>query len=137
MIRRPPRSTRTDTLLPYTTLFRSYDPETQQFALLLGDLTLQGARFPNVLSPVSLDELRALLDTLARLHARYWQSPRFGSDLAFLETHVEGPLARFMHEQVPLAIQHEIANENFKREMVQRLSTTGDELRQEIGRAHV
>src|SRR3546814_4866503 len=96
MIRRPPRSTRTDTLFPYTTLFRS---ETQQFALLLGDLTLQGARFPNVLSPVSLDELRALLDTLARLHARYWQSPRFGSDLAFLETHVEGPLARFMHER--------------------------------------
>src|SRR3546814_20359778 len=28
MIRRPPRSTRTDTLLPYTTLFRSSLPET-------------------------------------------------------------------------------------------------------------
>src|SRR3546814_11127863 len=27
MIRRPPRSTRTDTLFPYTTLFRSYRPE--------------------------------------------------------------------------------------------------------------
>src|SRR3546814_13101629 len=27
MIRRPPRSTRTDTLFPYTTLFRSYSPE--------------------------------------------------------------------------------------------------------------
>src|SRR3546814_2013769 len=27
MKRRPPRSTRTDTLLPYTTLFRSYDAE--------------------------------------------------------------------------------------------------------------
>src|SRR3546814_6199839 len=26
MIRRPPRSTRTDTLFPYTTLFRSYAP---------------------------------------------------------------------------------------------------------------
>src|SRR3546814_16863615 len=26
MIRRPPRSTRTDTLFPYTTLFRSYKP---------------------------------------------------------------------------------------------------------------
>src|SRR3546814_1243038 len=26
MIRRPPRSTRTDTLFPYPTLFRSYDP---------------------------------------------------------------------------------------------------------------
>src|SRR3546814_4515436 len=27
MIRRPPRSTRTDTLFPYTTLFRSGDPD--------------------------------------------------------------------------------------------------------------
>src|SRR3546814_3209465 len=27
MIRRPPRSTRTDTLFPYTTLFRSVEPE--------------------------------------------------------------------------------------------------------------
>src|SRR3546814_7359858 len=29
MIRRPPRSTRTDTLFPYTTLFRSLDPEAE------------------------------------------------------------------------------------------------------------
>src|SRR3546814_2687012 len=28
MIRRPPRSTRTDTLFPYTTLFRSWRPAT-------------------------------------------------------------------------------------------------------------
>src|SRR3546814_2658440 len=33
MIRRPPRSTRTDTLFPYTTLFRSSRPATQGFAL--------------------------------------------------------------------------------------------------------
>src|SRR3546814_8154453 len=32
MIRRPPRSTRTDTLFPYTTLFRSYDPSSHAFA---------------------------------------------------------------------------------------------------------
>src|SRR3546814_1419029 len=30
MIRRPPRATRTDTLLPYTTLFRSHPPEARQ-----------------------------------------------------------------------------------------------------------
>src|SRR3546814_10265758 len=33
MIRRPPRSTRTDTLFPYTTLFRSFGP----FRLVWGD----------------------------------------------------------------------------------------------------
>src|SRR3546814_18472259 len=35
MIRRPPRSTRTDTLFPYTTLFRSVDPA--KVAQLVGD----------------------------------------------------------------------------------------------------
>src|SRR3546814_9467590 len=33
MIRRPPRSTRTDTLFPYTTLFRSIDLEPDVFGL--------------------------------------------------------------------------------------------------------
>src|SRR3546814_7807815 len=33
MIRRPPRSTRTDTLFPYTTLFRSADGVLERFAL--------------------------------------------------------------------------------------------------------
>src|SRR3546814_14692100 len=34
MIRRPPRSTRTDTLFPYTTLFRSVFPEKEKTAAL-------------------------------------------------------------------------------------------------------
>src|SRR3546814_10461176 len=33
MIRRPPRSTRTDTLFPYTTLFRSAGPNARIYAL--------------------------------------------------------------------------------------------------------
>src|SRR3546814_1665052 len=39
MIRRPPRSTRTDTLFPYTTLFRSVD------AVLVGQVLLQGGEW--------------------------------------------------------------------------------------------
>src|SRR3546814_7314853 len=43
MIRRPPRSTRTDTLFPYTTLFRSYsEPFFQQLDLI----TDRGLRHP-------------------------------------------------------------------------------------------
>src|SRR3546814_2068263 len=39
MIRRPPRSTRTDTLFPYTTLFRSLDePLLLQYVLFLKNL---------------------------------------------------------------------------------------------------
>src|SRR3546814_4499648 len=42
MIRRPPRSTRTDTLFPYTTLFRSEIGD-GEMALRLGLATLLGA----------------------------------------------------------------------------------------------
>src|SRR3546814_21076209 len=49
MIRRPPRSTRTDTLFPYTTLFRSYPVETAEhphlvftYHALAGDLAAFG-----------------------------------------------------------------------------------------------
>src|SRR3546814_20018350 len=43
MIRRPPRSTRTDTLFPYTTLFRSSGPLNQRCA------SLNAAGLPSVL----------------------------------------------------------------------------------------
>src|SRR3546814_17048926 len=38
MIRRPPRSTRTDTLFPYTTLFRSFDLDALHFDVTSGRL---------------------------------------------------------------------------------------------------
>src|SRR3546814_5169988 len=42
MIRRPPRSTRTDTLFPYTTLFRSELVFSHHLAHLEDDLAIQG-----------------------------------------------------------------------------------------------
>src|SRR3546814_8453044 len=48
MIRRPPRSTRTDTLFPYTTLFRSWwhyvrsNPERTFYAAIENSLRTQG-----------------------------------------------------------------------------------------------
>jgi hypothetical protein len=114
----------------------AYDAATQQFGLLLGDLTLEGARFPNVLTQVSLDEMRALLTNLAKLHARFWQSSRFATDLAFVETHVDGALATFMRDIVPITIQQEIDTERFKGELVERLRTSGPELRAGVQKLH-
>src|SRR3546814_2270726 len=50
MIRRPPRSTRTDTLFPYTTLFRSGSPaeaDTQRIEIDPGIVKLRGAMMGN------------------------------------------------------------------------------------------
>src|SRR3546814_18965326 len=60
MIRRPPRSTRTDTLFPYTTLFRSYMDallETRRHPTALGRLIETGIAtkgFEAQLVPVSI-----------------------------------------------------------------------------------
>lgn len=105
-----------------------FDPETQLFALLLEDLGTKQASFPNASALPSLDGIRALLDTLARLHARFWDSPRFRGDLAGMQTHLEGPVAQFMDGRVRGNIQREIDNEAFKNLFVQKLGTTADEM---------
>src|SRR3546814_10487264 len=57
MIRRPPRSTRTDTLFPYTTLFRSVETHRlaySPFASKLGQalLTFGKSRWPCMIAPL-------------------------------------------------------------------------------------
>jgi Ecdysteroid kinase-like family len=106
----------------------AFDAETLHFALILEDLTVRGATFPNVTQPVEIADVEGLLDTQAGLHAAFWESPRFGSDLASVETHLHGQVATMMNELAPRYIQHEIDNVSFKRELVQRLRTTGPEL---------
>src|SRR3546814_20371100 len=92
MIRRPPRSTRTDTLFPYTTLFRSRSLSVQMLMALsdaygvdwrdllmdeastrLADLrnAMQDPIFGN--APPDLQELRAAVDHAPRLVGHFLQ----------------------------------------------------------------
>src|SRR3546814_11402129 len=61
MIRRPPRSTRTDTLFPYTTLFRS--PAMEQ-----GTTTHDG-KTPDTEFPLGVPEFIMLIATMMALNA--------------------------------------------------------------------
>jgi thiamine kinase-like enzyme len=105
-----------------------YDAASGQFVLMLEDLSLRGARFPNVTQEVAPSAVEDLVDTLATLHASHWQSPRFSEDLSWLQSHVHGRVSYLMNELAPPLIQHEIDSQAFKREMVQRLRTTGPAL---------
>src|SRR3546814_996018 len=62
MIRRPPRSTRTDTLFPYTTLFRSPDGLARQFAGETDDADAKGYFAPSR-SEKHTSELQSLMRT--------------------------------------------------------------------------
>src|SRR3546814_1773820 len=79
MIRRPPRSTRTDTLFPYTTLFRSAIKvsELLQPALAvghhrpIGDIDGEGLGEFETLGLAARDDLAELLGGRAREHHRH------------------------------------------------------------------
>src|SRR3546814_13144676 len=69
MIRRPPRSTRTDTLFPYTTLFRSYltparyvaDPQNLDLKLWVGDELMQSSNTKHMIFSIAeqIEEISA------------------------------------------------------------------------------
>src|SRR3546814_12964836 len=66
MIRRPPRSTRTDTLFPYTTLFRSHGAET--IAAASGGLTMsKSSRMADLLAITRSEEHTSELQSLMRI----------------------------------------------------------------------
>jgi hypothetical protein len=62
----------------------SFEPRTGTFQIVMEDLRHRGAQFPNATTPISLAQIRSLLDTLARLHAKFWMSPRFDAELAWV-----------------------------------------------------
>lgn len=111
------------------TLGGDYDAETGQFGLLLEDLSRRDAHFPNVTEAINLAQVESLIDILAKLHATFWESPRFADDMTWVQSHVAGEVITLQNEAATPLIQHEIDHENFKREMVQRLRTTGPEMR--------
>jgi len=98
-----------------------YDPDSRRFVLLMEDL---GPRAPHINSMMDEDNVaavEAILDTLARLHAHYWETPRFRSDLAWVQNQVEGQLETLFCGLLREHIAKELRREKFKDEMVQEV----------------
>ena len=106
----------------------SFDPATGQFGLLLDDLTQRGARFPNATAPVSVDEVGALLDQLASLHAQFWQSSRFATDLAWVATPNAGGMSGIFERHGLAIISDQVRRHPFKQELIAPLGLSIDEL---------
>jgi hypothetical protein len=62
------------------------DTDEHDYVMVLEDLEASGCRFPRANDADIADRARDIVEQLARLHAPYWQSPRFvsGGDLHWL-----------------------------------------------------
>jgi hypothetical protein len=114
----------------------NFDKITLAFGQILDDLRLRGAQMMNVLAPHSLDQVRAVLDTLATLHSAFWESPRFRGDLAWVDAQDSGEIhdAFTNPSRVPAHIKATTDRWFWKQEMVQRLGVTLEDLRIQMAR---
>jgi len=106
----------------------TFDPPTGRFGLLLEDLNARGARFPSVLDSVSLDEVRALLGHLATLHARFWDSPRFSTDLGWLGSPTSGGMFEVFDHLGLALIEDQVARHPFKCDLIEPIGRSLPEL---------
>ena len=111
-----------------------HDPGQAGFAIALEDLRRRDVHFANVKSDVGLPQLESLLSALAALHARYWESPRFEADLAWIEPHTAGAIyTMFNHpDMIPTMIAEQIEQNQFKTELVEAAGQTAGGLYREF-----
>jgi phosphotransferase family enzyme len=57
-----------------------------RFLIVLDDLVAQGAKPYALADRCEVDHARGLIDAFARLHARFWESPRLRGDLSWART---------------------------------------------------
>jgi aminoglycoside phosphotransferase (APT) family kinase protein len=65
--------------------FAASDEAGEDYIMLLENLVDSGCTFRNASSRYSPDYIREVLAAFARLHAAYWASPRFATDLAWVQ----------------------------------------------------
>jgi aminoglycoside phosphotransferase (APT) family kinase protein len=70
-----------------------WDDAGEHYVMVLEQLEESGCTFRNASTRYSLDYVRSVLAAFARLHAAYWESPRFGGDLAWVEPPAQHPVA--------------------------------------------
>lgn len=73
--------------------FADSDDAGESYIMLLEHLEDAGCTFQNASKRYSLDYVRQVLDAFACLHAKYWDTPRFTSDLAWLQPPLQHDIA--------------------------------------------
>lgn len=109
-----------------------FDTETNRYILALEDVNSRNAIFKTFLQDLPLSDVQSVLDTLAKLHATYWNSHRFDTDLSWLQTHTEGDLEDLMAGVLRDGIRGELEKEIFKRELLGRIGVTEEELHTQV-----
>ncbi len=104
------------------------DPKSRRFGVLMEDLGARKARFPTACDELTAADMRALLSTLAALHAHFWKSPRLENDLAWVPTSTSGGMFEVFDGLGRELIRAQLALYPFKRDLIAVLGRELDEM---------
>jgi hypothetical protein len=110
------------------TFASAFDERSDTFGVVMEDLRLRDAHFPNATESMSRGQIESALDQLAALHARFWSSPRFSGELAWLWTPLSGGFHDFLAGAGAPFIQHLISQSEYKQGLFDRLGRGFDEV---------
>lgn len=107
-----------------------YSPKSREFGILMEDLGAKGATFPTAVDDVPVERVRDLLKSLARLHARHWESPRLekGGDLSWLPTPRCGGMADVFQKLGRGLIADHVRADPIRREKIKPIGLSVDKL---------
>ena len=105
-----------------------FSGEAGNFGILMEDLERRGARFPKATETVSLGEVKSLLGQLARLHAHFWRSNRFATDLQWIPTPLAGGMQTIFTNFGYEFVQSQVDMHPFKQELIAPLGRSVREL---------
>jgi hypothetical protein len=105
-----------------------FDEASGGFGLVMEDLRERGAHFPNATQAMNRSQIESVLGELARLHARFWQSPRLKGDLDWLWTPCSGGFYDFLQGEGGEFLRAGIAGNAYKQELLVRLGRGFDEV---------
>src|SRR5665811_2321231 len=70
--------------------FAAHGEERTQYVMVLEDLEASGCTFTNLVETGTAEHGAKLVQALARLHARFWENPRFDDELAWVTPAMRG-----------------------------------------------
>ncbi|MCY4428368.1 MAG: aminoglycoside phosphotransferase family protein [Halieaceae bacterium] len=101
-----------------------FDQESGRYMLLMEDITVRSPHINSMMDPDNIPGVEAILDTYAKLHARNWCSPRFETDLSWVQGQVEGSMEDMFDRFIRDHVVNELARENYKREFAEEAGAT-------------
>jgi aminoglycoside phosphotransferase (APT) family kinase protein len=104
----------------------SFDEQSGGFGVVMEDVRMRSARFPNATASMSEPQITSALSALAGLHARFWTSPRFSRDLDWLWTPRSGGFHDFMQGAGREFLRYQVGRSEYKQELLVRLGRSFD-----------